>query len=409
MKKIGLCSLLLTSTFLTGCSFNFAGNSNKKSLGSEESSSSESYSIENEYADEIAISIIKIFDEQGYMHVYYSGANPFAYTGHKYSYIKLNGQKAKETNYSEYLNTKGYFDTLPNNPNLNSYTIEWFDSHDSCYLFGVCNNVEQFEKEIINPDNPDDNPGVTYPEGYTSLVWADEFEGSSVDQNKWDYDLGNGNGGWGNGESEYYTKENATVSGENLHITAKKERKDNFDYTSSRMVTRGKYSFTYGYIEARISLPEVVGMWPAFWMLPENNSYGGWPYSGEIDIMEAKGRVTNKSSSALHHTTTGGDHTYETHENTFANKGKLSEYHVYGCKWERETISFYVDGVRHLVIDYSNWQTSASLHNSYAPFDQDFHIILNLAIGGHFDGYNMPPEGFSSCEMLVDYVRVFKK
>ena len=250
------------------------------------------------------------------------------------------------------------------------------------------------------------------PDGYSTIAFQDEFNGDALDNSKWGYDIGNGNWGWGNGESQYYTEENATVSNGKLHITAKKETRENCDYTSSRILTRGKYSFKYGYVEARISLPLVQVMWPAFWMMPENNIYGTyngvtWPHNGEIDIMEAKGRIPNKSSSALHFSLHDGSHTYETSEYTHKDEN-ISAFHIYACKWSQENISFFVDGNEYLSVPYTTFMSAAAQDNEYAPFDQKFHIILNLAIGGHFDGFNLPPSSFENCEMLVDYVRVYQ-
>ena len=257
---------------------------------------------------------------------------------------------------------------------------------------------------------PKDEPVV--PQGFSELVWHDEFNGSAVDNTNWTYDIGRGNDGWGNQEAQYYTQQNATVSDGKLHITAKKESLGGADYTSSRIVTRGLHSFKYGYVEAKISLPAVEGMWPAFWMMPENNIYGAdshgatWPYNGEIDIMEAKGRLANKSSSALHFSTNEGYHTYKTDEHTHSSS--IANFHVYAVKWLKESISFFIDGEEYFKLNYNSWQTSLALSNPYAPFDQNFHIIINLAIGGHFDGYRLPPDNALPNEMLVDYVRVYQ-
>lgn len=262
-----------------------------------------------------------------------------------------------------------------------------------------------YQIHVLEKDEP------VVPQGFTELVWNDEFVGSSLDNNNWTYDIGRGNDGWGNGEAQYYTQQNATVSDGKLHITAKKESLGGANYTSSRIVTRGLHSFKYGYVEAKISLPTVEGMWPAFWMMPENNIYGNvggatWPYNGEIDIMEAKGRLANKSSSALHFSTDSGSHTYRTDE--YTHSSSIANFHVYAVKWLQDSISFFIDGFEYFKVNYQSWQTSLALSNPYAPFDQNFHIIINLAIGGHFDGYRLPPDSALPNEMLVDYVRVYQ-
>lgn len=439
MKKRFISLLLLSPLALSGCSFltrissrmfsseDFSSERSSEKESSEKSSNNSSSSIatseysssssvinnssfseEIDYAEEIEITKIHFFDKNGTAHIYYNNSvNPFAYTGHKFSYVLINGVQPEGINYSEYLNSKGYFDARLSRNVETNYSILWYDQKDRCYLFGICANIIEYkEPEIVDPIDPD---AIVYPNGYKSLIFQEEFDGTAVDETKWDYDIGNGSNGWGNGESQYYTKKNATVSDGKLHISAIKENYSSYNYTSSRMVTRGKFSFTYGYIEAKISLPEIQGMWPAFWMMPEDSLYGGWPRSGEIDIMEAKGRFPNYSSSALHFTKEDGNHTYITHENKIPNNGSLNGYHLYACEWTETSISFFVDGELHLIIYNNQWQTNTALDNQYAPFDQNFHLILNLAIGGHFDGYVLPPNDFSQCDMLVDYVRVFVK
>ena len=236
--------------------------------------------------------------------------------------------------------------------------------------------------------------------------WSDEFDGNSVDSHKWDYDIGTGGWGWGNGEMQYYRSQNASVKDGELHITAKREHYEDSDYTSARMVTRGKFSFKYGYIEAKIKLPLEQAMWPAFWLLPENNVYGGWPHSGEIDVMEARGRIFNQSSSALHFSTSEGDHTYRSNEVSGHN---ISQYHLYACEWKETAIKFYIDGALHLTVRNDQWTTSGAPSSLNAPFDQNFHLILNLAVGGQFDNWVEPRSEFTSADMLVDYVRVFQQ
>ena len=146
-------------------------------------------------------------------------------------------------------------------------------------------------------------------------------------------------------------------------------------------------------------------MWPAFWMMPNDSYYGGWPHSGEIDIMEAKGRFPNNSSSALHFSTSNGDHTYLSNEKTGHN---ITQFHKYAVEWKEDSIKYYIDDVCHLNIDKYQWTTKNAQGSATAPFDKDFYLILNLAVGGHFDGYLLPPAGFGYADMQVDYVRVFK-
>ena len=146
-------------------------------------------------------------------------------------------------------------------------------------------------------------------------------------------------------------------------------------------------------------------MWPAFWMMPNDSVYGGWPHSGEIDIMEAKGRLPSSSSSALHFATNNGQHTYLSNEKSGHN---ITEYHKYAVEWKLDTIRYLIDDICHLSINKSQWGTDGALSSETAPFDKDFYIILNLAVGGHFDNWILPPDNFVTCDMKVDYVRVFK-
>jgi len=236
------------------------------------------------------------------------------------------------------------------------------------------------------------------------LVWSDEFDTNGApDAAKWDYDLGDGCPnicGWGNNEKEYYTNRSDNVIVENgvLKIIAKKEDYEGSQYTSTRMLTKGKFEFTYAKVEVRAKLPEGGGTWPAIWMLGANIDSVGWPGCGEIDIMEHVGNNQGTVSSALHTPSSSG--------NTI-NKGEQyiddvsSEYHVYSVDWMPKKIIFSVDDVVHytynpLVKNSSNW-----------PFTGDQFLILNIAMGGGFGG-NIDP-GFIESTMEIDYVRVYQK
>jgi beta-glucanase (GH16 family) len=244
-----------------------------------------------------------------------------------------------------------------------------------------------------------------------SLIWSDEFSTTQLNEDGWSYMYGDGSNygipGWGNGEAEYYTKKNVRLENGQLIMTAKAESLGGKSYTSGRLRTAGKVSTTYGRIEASISLPAVAGLWPAFWMLPESTTpYGGWAASGEIDIMEAKGRVNTSTSGALHFGDVGSS-TYITNSQTFTN-ATFEGFHVYAIEWEQDEIRWYVDDRQFLSVTSEQWW-SANSDRATAPFDVDFHILLNLAVGGHFDGYTLPPTGFSSAEMCVDYIRIYEK
>jgi beta-glucanase (GH16 family) len=252
--------------------------------------------------------------------------------------------------------------------------------------------------------------GVSAPEGY-ELTWSDEFDGEELDSTNWTPLIGNGSGGWGNNELEYYQKDNATVQDGVLSIEARKESVGGCSYTSSRLVSQRKVSTTYGYIEARIKLPAQNAMWPAFWMLPEN---GSWPTAGEIDIMENKASSPWTTSGALHYANAGG-HTYVYQAHAFSQRNgdkNIEEWHTYAVEWKEEEIDWYVDGVSFFQVLKRVWHPSGSTvytGDDSAPFNAPFHILLNLAVGGNFDSNHTTPDAsFESATMQVDYVRIFE-
>ncbi|MFA6620318.1 MAG: glycoside hydrolase family 16 protein [Bacilli bacterium] len=249
------------------------------------------------------------------------------------------------------------------------------------------------------------------PDGY-KLEWSDEFDGSELDDTIWTPLTGGG--GWGNNELEYYQKDNATVNDGYLTITAKKERVGNNQYTSSRLVTQRKESTTYGFCVARISLPAQNAMWPAFWMLPEN---GSWPTSGEIDIMENRGSSAWTTSGALHHSgATSSADSYQSKSHSFSQRNgdqDITGWHTYAVLWEKEQVTWYVDGVSFFTVLKREWHpANGSIYTTddNAPFNKPFHFILNLAVGGNFDSAHTTPDAdFVSAEMKVDYVRLYSQ
>ena len=256
------------------------------------------------------------------------------------------------------------------------------------------------------------------PNGY-SLTFEDEFDQGKLSDN-WEPMIGDGSDygvyRWGNNEEQYYKKENAVVRGNALHIIAKREdtraERDTYHFTSARLRTQGKVATTYGYIEARIKLPAGNGLWPAFWMLPEARFAGkGWPTSGEIDIMEAKGRILNSYGSAVHDANTSG-HVYNSKDYKFDSSTDITDFHCYGLLWTEDYLKFYIDGVNFFSVSsvvYQHSNPSYTEVSSSAPFDRDFHILLNLAIGGNYDGGISVSDDFESAEMVVDYVRIFQE
>ncbi len=245
-----------------------------------------------------------------------------------------------------------------------------------------------------------------------SLVWSDEFDGTSLNTADWNYDIGDGCPdlcGWGNAELEYYRAENVTVSGGHLALTAKEEWYGGRQFTSGKIHTRNKHSFLYGRIEVRAKIPTGGGMWPAIWMMPQDDAYGGWAASGEIDIMESA-NATNYINGTIHY---GGSWPDNQHTGGTYTQGGLNfadDFHVYAIEWEQDQIRWYVDGVLYSTKHYWDWWSSGAPGNDYAPFDQPFFVILNLAVGGNYTGCwdagcvtDALPQDF-----LIDYVRVYE-
>ena len=262
------------------------------------------------------------------------------------------------------------------------------------------------------------------PEGWT-LVWADEFDGAAIDGKKWGFDLGNrlpsGTAGWGNQELQYYTAraDNAFVRDGLLHVRAAREAHEGHPFTSARLVTRGLFSRRYGRFEFRARLPTGKGVWPAIWMLPQDNAYGGWPASGEIDVVEARGQEPGKILGTLHYGGGGGARTHTGKDYVFPDGGTFADFHVYALEWDPGEIRWSVDG---RVYQTQNFWWSASrrpgrprrappanetdLNPWPAPFDRPFYLILNVAVGGRFLGNPDAATPFP-VEMAVDYVRVY--
>ncbi|QSW89827.1 MULTISPECIES: family 16 glycosylhydrolase [Flavobacterium] len=245
---------------------------------------------------------------------------------------------------------------------------------------------------IFTTTPPNQNPTTDY----TNLVWSEEFNTDGApDPAKWGYDLGRGNNGWGNNEQQNYTNSasNIVVQGGVLKITAKKEASGGANYSSARIKTDGKYSFTYGKVEVRAKLPAGGGTWPAIWMLGQNYATKIWPECGEIDIMEHVGNSQNLIHGTLH---------YPGHSAGNANTGSKTipnvstEFHIYKTIWSPASVAIYVDDT--LIHTVPN---DASL-----PFNSDFFLILNFAMGGTFGG-NIDP-AFSQATFEVDYVRVYQ-
>ncbi|NNE43530.1 MAG: family 16 glycosylhydrolase [Gemmatimonadetes bacterium] len=239
------------------------------------------------------------------------------------------------------------------------------------------------------------------------LVWSDEFDGTRLDLTKWEPEIGDGCPtlcGWGNNELEYYRAENATVAGGFLTITAKQEIFGNRLYTSARLRTLNQGDWERGRFEMRAKMPIGQGLWPAFWMLPTDSVYGTWAASGEIDIMEYLGHKPFEVLGTLHYGDTAPGNVFS--GNTYVKPGPDNfndGFHDFALEWDECEMRWYVDGLHYAT--QASWYTVGEPWP--APFDERFHILLNLAVGGNLPG---PPDTSTvfPAEMVVDYVRVYQ-
>lgn len=249
----------------------------------------------------------------------------------------------------------------------------------------------------------DDTQTVTT---FDNLVMSDEFAtNGALDTSLWNFDIGNGTAqgipGWGNNELQYYTdrRDNAVVEDGVLKIIARQESFEGSGYTSARIQTKEKFEAQYGRFEARIKLPWGQGIWPAFWMLGDDeNGAISWPQRGEIDIMENRGQEPTKINGTLHGPGySAGESITKVFE--LENDRFDTGFHIFGIEWAEDYINFYVDDVLY------NQLTPADVPGEWV-FDNDFFIILNVAVGGDYVG----PVGANTVfpqTMEVDYVRYY--
>jgi len=243
---------------------------------------------------------------------------------------------------------------------------------------------------------------------FTEIVMQDEFDVEGAPNSEiWDFNIGNGENGWGNNELQYYTDrtENVKVENGSLLIVANEESYKGSSYTSARLLTKGKFEQTYGRYEARIRLPYGQGMWPAFWLLGADCGDGTdgtlvWPACGEIDIIENRGSEPTMVSSAVHGPGYSAGKAI-TKSYSLDNDRFDTDFHVFGIEWGPEYINFYVDDVLY------NQITPEDVTGDWV-YDRPFYIIINLAVGGDFGGAPNSETVFPQY-MLVDYVRVYKK
>jgi len=240
------------------------------------------------------------------------------------------------------------------------------------------------------------------------LVWSDEFDGKSLDYSKWEAEV-NAFGG-GNHELQMYTdrKQNLRVEEGHLIIEARKDKPDISgtvrEYSSARIRSKHRGDWKYGKFEIRAKLPSGQGVWPAIWMLPTDEVYGTWASSGEIDIMEFKGQEPNVVWGTLHYGKQWPDNKHTGTQKKLAKGNLTDDFHTYAIEWEEGVIRWYVDG--ELYQTQTEWTSGGGKFP--APFDQRFHLLLNLAIGGGFVGNPDVSTPFPR-QFLVDYVRVYQR
>jgi len=252
---------------------------------------------------------------------------------------------------------------------------------------------------------PTDNTGyttpLTYP-GYT-LAWNDEFSGTTLDLTAWNQEIGNGSGGWGNHELEYYTNslKNTFLSNGNLIIEARNEALVGYNYSSGRMTTQNKKNFKFGRIDIRAKLPVGKGIWPALWMLGANITSVSWPACGEIDIMELIGTYPGRVFGTMHWKNAAGTHASKGEPFNLPSGDFSQQFHVYSIVWAQDIIKWYVDDQLGLTV------TLADAGAANYPFNADQFFLFNVAVGGDWPGSPDATTPFPQ-RMFVDYVRVFQ-
>lgn len=265
-------------------------------------------------------------------------------------------------------------------------------------------NVNISTPTLVIAENSAVAPGDTL-----SLVWSDEFDGAALDPEVWFFATGDGSeaglpGGWGNNELQYYLPDSAQLANGTLQITARRESFGGLNYTSARVNTQDRFAFRYGRIEASIKLPAGQGLWPAFWMLSQDSPYGTWAATGEIDVMEAvnlDGTGGNEVFGTLHYGAPFPGNQFTSIKYT-PSVDVTDDFHTYSIEWDESEIRWYFDDTLYAM--QNSWFSTAAPFP--APFDQPFHILLNVAVGGNLPG-NPNANTVFPAVMEVDWVRVY--
>ena len=293
-------------------------------------------------------------------------------------------------------------DTQPESSATIEPTSSELASSSSSVTLGISSSIAApvESSSSSEPEVPSSSAGMT-SSSESPYLWNDEFD--TIDTAKWTFEIGTGASGWGNNEKQYYTgrSENAYVHDGILHIRANKESYEGSGYTSARMITKGKFTFTYGTVEARIALPVGKGIWPAFWMLGENIDRVSWPACGEIDIIEAVN--SENIVYGTNHWSYNGDHAqYGNNTGDYYGTSKkmdITEFHTYKFTWDKELITMYVDDFKYHEISIKDNAGGTD------AFHKPFFFILNVAVGGNWPKFDIDDSQFPN-EMLVDYIRV---
>ncbi len=266
--------------------------------------------------------------------------------------------------------------------------------------------IKSSGRVLVMDDDADffvDDSGPTSPTSYQGLdlVWEEQFDGSTIDSDIWTHEIGNS--GWGNNELQFYTDSprNSFQAGGYLVIEALEESMGGSDYTSARMITEGKKEFKYGRIDIRAKLPTGRGLWPALWMLGADFRTVGWPSCGEIDIMELVGNQPNIVHGTAHWGPNPANRQFKGSQSFLIGETFNDQFHVYSIFWKENEIRWYRDGEEYFRL------TPADVGNNEWPFNDDFFLIFNVAVGGDWPGSPDATTQFPQ-RMIVDYIRVFQ-
>lgn len=259
---------------------------------------------------------------------------------------------------------------------------------------------------------------VITPSQQWVMVWADEFQGESLDYQKWEKEENNYGGG--NNERQAYRTDVKYCYVEDglLNIAVYRDAHTTSDgkqqpYSSARIRTMQRGDWKYGRYVVRAKMPKGQGIWPAVWMLPTESRYGGWAASGEIDLLESRGSAVHETTGALHFGGQWPRNTYLSHRYSFPEKDAAEAFHTYAIEWDADEIKWFVDGELAQVRNKSEWFSEAAKENPSAPFDQSFHLLVNVAVDGRFftnteQRADLIPASDFPQVLQVDYIRVFQ-